>query len=286
MSSFDRLCETFEQMDGKDFTAIFNAKSIEVLNALVEMSGADGVDAYLHFILAAVAADGTLAEEEFALIKPIFDRDAGKDVTYEEAVAMFKEMGLDDPAAYKDVIDTMVDIIGAFDEDLKDDIVLLSLMVCAVDGHVSEEEKDWIRQLIEPLTIQVDAMDVIDEFLGKAGVFMLGTCDGDKPRMRVLGLKIRLDGGLFFAVGSFKDVYKQLRANPNCEILASIGPEFLRWDGKAVFVKDPRLKSIVANMMPDLIKMYDEMGWKLAFFTLQDDTAEIVNVSNQKKKLF
>ena len=286
MSSFDRLCETFEQMDGKDFTAIFNAKSVEVLNALVEMSGADGVDAYLHFILAAVAADGTLAEEEFALIKPIFDRDAGKDVTYEEAVAMFKEMGLDDPAAYKDVIDTMVDIIGAFDEGLKDDIVLLSLMVCAVDGHVSEEEKDWIRQLIEPLTIQVDAMDVIDEFLGKAGVFTLGTCDGDKPRMRVLGLKIRLDGGLFFAVGSFKDVYKQLRANPNCEILATVGPEFLRWDGKAVFVEDPRLKPIVANMMPDLIKMYDEMGWKLAFFTLQDDTAEIVNVSNQKKKLF
>ena len=286
MSSFDKLCETLEQMDTKDFTAIFNAKSVEVLNALIEMSGADGVDAYLHFILASVAADGNLAEEEFALIKPIFDRDAGKDVSYEEAVAMFKEMGLDDPSAYKGVVDTLVDIIGAFDENLKDDIVLLSLMVCAVDGKVSDEEKDWIRQLIEPLTIQADAMDVIDEFLGKAGVFTLGTCDGDKPRMRVLGLKIRLDGGLFFAVGSFKDVYKQLRANPNCEILASVGPDFLRWDGRAVFVEDPRFKPIVANMMPDLVKMYDEMGWKLAFFTLQDDTAEIVNVSNQKKKFF
>ncbi len=286
MSSFDKLCKMFEQMDEKDFSDIFNSKSAEVLNALVDISGAAGVDAYLHFILAAVAADGTLAEEEFAIIKPIFDREAGKDVSYDEAVSMFREMGLDDPAAYKDVVDTMVDIIGEYDENLKDDIVLLSLMVCAVDGNVTDEEKDWIRQLVEPLSIQVDAMDVIDEYLGKAGVFMLGTCDGDKPKMRVLGLKVRLDGGLFFAVGTFKDVYKQLRANPNCEILASVGSEFLRWDGKAVFVEDPRFMPIVANMMPDLVKIYDEMGWKLAFFTLQDDTAEIVDVSNQKKKLF
>ena len=286
MSSFDKLCETLEQMNDQDFTTVFNAKSVEVLNALVDMSGAAGVDAYLHFILAAVAADGVLAEAEFAIIKPIFDRKAGKDVTYDEAVVMFKEMGLDDPSAYKDVIDTMVDVIGEFDENLKDDIVLLSLMVCAVDGHVSDEEKDWIRQLVEPLQIQVDAMDVIDEYLGKAGVFTLGTCDGNKPRMRVLGLKVRLDGGIFFAVGTFKDVYKQLRTNPNCEILASVDDGFLRWDGKAVFVEDPRFMPIVANMMPDLVKMYDEMGWKLAFFTLQDDTAEIVNVSNQKKKLF
>ena len=32
--------------------------------------------------------------------------------------------------------------------------------------------------------------------------------------------------------------------------------------------------------------MYDEMGWKLGFFTLQGGSAEIVNVSNQKQKLF
>ncbi len=286
MSSFDKLCETLEQLDKDDFTAVFNSKSVEVLNALMDMSGAAGIDAYLHFILASVAADGVLAEEEFAIIKPIFDKKAGKDVTYDEAVAMFKEMGLDDPAAYKETIDAMVDIIGAFDENLKDDIVLLSLMVCAVDGKVSDEEKDWIKQLIEPLTIQVDAMDVIEGYLNKAGVFMLGTCDGDKPRMRVLGLKVRLDGAIFFAVGTFKDVYKQLRENPNCEILASVGDEFLRWDGKATFVEDPRLMPIVENMMPDLAKMYDEMGWKLGFFTLQDDTAEVVSAANQKQKIF
>ena len=288
MSDFDNLCKQLEEMDPETFVQIFNQKSVDVLNALIDLTadGKDGVTAYMQFILASVAADGKLTEEEFVLLKPMFDRSAKKDVTYEEGLALFKEMGLDKPETYKEVVDTMVDIIGLVDEDLKDDIVLLCLLVCAIDGEVSDEEKDWIRQLVEPLKIEVDAMDLIDEFLTKAGTFVLGTTDGDQPKMRVLGLKIRLDGGLFFAVGTFKDVYKQLRANPRCEILASSGMDFLRWDGRAVFVDDPRLMPIVANMMPDLAKMYDEMGWKLGFFTLQDDTAEIVNVSNQKQKLF
>ena len=62
--------------------------------------------------------------------------------------------------------------------------------------------------------------------------------------------------------------------------------DFLRWDGKAVFVNDNRLKPIVANMMPDLIKMYDQMGWELGFFTIEGGSAEICNVTNEKKKLF
>ena len=288
MSDFDMLCKELEEMDPETFVQIFNKKSADVISALINLTadGKDGVTAYMQFILASVAADGKLTEQEFQLLKPMFDKSTGKDVSYEEGVKLFEAMGLNDPAAYKDIVDTMVDIIGLVDEDLKDDIVLLCLLVCAIDGEVSDEEKDWIRQLVEPLTIEVDAMDLVDEFLTKAGTFILGTTDGDQPRMRVLGLKIRLDGGLYFAVGTFKDVYKQLRANPKCEILASAGMDFLRWDGKAVFVEDPRLMPIVANMMPDLAKMYNEMGWKLGFFTLQGGSAEIVNVSNQKQKLF
>ena len=288
MSDFDALCKELEQIDPNDLVKVFNDKSVDVLSALIDLTadGKDGLTIYMQFILASVAADGKLTENEFLLLKPMFDRSAKKDVTYDEAVVMFKEWGLDKPETLKAVVDTMVDIIGLVDEDLKDDIVLLCLLVCAIDGEVSEDEKKWIKQLVEPLTIEVDAIDVIDDFLGKAGSFILGTTDGDQPRMRVLGLKIRLDGKIFFAVGTFKDVYKQLQANPKCEILASVGMDFLRWDGKAVFVEDPRLLPVVENMMPDLVHMYNEMGWKFGFFTLEGGSAEIVNVSNQKQKLF
>ena len=288
MSDFDTLCKQLEEMDPETFTQIFNEKSVEVIAQLAELTsnGTDGVTAYLQFILASVAADGVLAKEEFVLLKPIFDRMTGEDLSYEEGVEVFKAMGLDKPDAYKDIVDTMVDIIGLVSEDLKDDIIILCLLVCAIDGDVSEKEKDWIRQLAEPLILEIDAMDVIDEFLTKAQSFALATTCGDQPRMRVLGLKIKLDGKIYFAVGTFKDVYKQLQANPKCEIMASVGMDFLRWDGKAVFVDDPRLLPIVENMMPDLVKMYNQMGWKLGFFTLEGGTAEIVNVTNTKQKLF
>ena len=288
MSDFDTLCKQLEQMDPTTFADIFSKKSDDVIKSLVALTadGTDGVTAYLQFILASVAADGVLSKPEFLLLKPMFDKMAEKDVSYEEGVEIFKGLGLDKPEAYKNIIDTMVDIIGLVDEDMKDDIVLLCLLVCAIDGEVSEKEKDWIRQLAEPLTIELPAIDVIDDFLTKARTFVLGTTDGDQPRMRVLGLKIKLDDKLYFAVGTFKDVYKQLQKNPKCEILASVDMDFLRWDGKAVFSDDNRLLPIVANMMPQLVEMYDQMGWKLGFFTLEGGSAEIVNVSNQKTKLF
>ena len=288
MSDFDTLCKKLEQMDSATFADIFAEKSVDVISALTALTadGKDGVTAYLQFILASVAADGVLSKPEYTLLKPLFDRMADKDTTYDEAVEIFKGLGLDKPDAYKDIVDTMVDIIGLVDEDMKDDIVLLCLLVCAIDGEVTKEEKDWIRQLAEPLTIELPAVDVLEDFLNKAGTFVLGTTDGDQPRMRVLGLKIKLDGKLYFAVGTFKDVYKQLQKNPKCEILASAGMDFLRWDGKAVFTDDNRLLPIVANMMPQLVQMYDQMGWKLGFFTIEGGSAEIVNVSNQKTKLF
>ena len=288
MSDFDALCKKLESMDPAKSAQMMNELSADIIDQLSVLTadGKNGVTAYLQFLLASVAADGVLAKEEFELLKPLFDGMAEKDLTYDEGVALFKEMGLDNPDSYKDVVDTMVDIIGLVSEDLKDKIVMLCLLVCAIDGEVSQKEKDWIRQLVEPLTIELTPMEAIDAFLTKAGTFTLATTCRDQPRMRVLGLKINLDDKIFFAVGTFKDVYKQLQANPKCEILASVGMDFLRWDGKAVFVDDPRFMPIVANMMPDLVKMYDEMGWKLGFFTLEGGTAEIVNVSNSKTKLF
>ena len=112
MSDFDNLCKQLEEMDPETFTQIFNKKSEEVLNALIDITadGKDGVTAYMQFILASVAADGKLSEGEFDLLKPMFDMSAKKDVSYEEGLAIFKEMGFDKPETFKDIVDTMVDI--------------------------------------------------------------------------------------------------------------------------------------------------------------------------------
>ncbi|WII07241.1 pyridoxamine 5'-phosphate oxidase family protein [Methanomassiliicoccales archaeon LGM-RCC1] len=288
MSDFDTLCKQLEAMDTETFTEIFNELSVEVINemAKITLDGGDALESYLQFILATVAADGKLSEEEFELLKPIFDMITEEDTTYQEGVSIFKNMGLDSPDAYKEIIDTMVDVIGLVSEKTKDDIIMLCLLVCAIDGEVTQKEKEWIAQLALPLTIDVTPMEYIDAFLTKAQVFTLATTDGDQPRMRILGLKLNLDDKIYFGVGTFKDVYKQLKANPKCEILASVGMDFLRWDGKAVFSDDPRLLPMLKAVMPELAQMYFDMGWSFGFFTLEGGSAEVVNVSNQKIKIF
>ena len=100
-------------------------------------------------MLATVAADGKLSEGEYQLIKPLFDSAAGHETDYEEAKKIFKDLGLDKAGEYKDAVDNVVDILGLLSPELKDDIVVICLLVCGVDGKVSFKEKRWIKKLLK-----------------------------------------------------------------------------------------------------------------------------------------
>ena len=43
----------------------------------------------------------------------------------------------------------MVDLIGLFSEDIKADIIVVCMLICAIDGNISAKEKNWIKQLID-----------------------------------------------------------------------------------------------------------------------------------------
>lgn len=79
-------------------------------------------------------------------------------------------------------------------------------------------------------------MSKINDFLTQAGVFFLATADGTQPKLRPLGAHVEMDGKVLFGVGDFKDVYKQMLANPLVEIAAALPDgHWLRYTGKAVF---------------------------------------------------
>ncbi len=151
MSNFDALCQVLEDMDNDTFNDIVNQKSADVIKALIGITedSLSGVSVFADFILCAVAADGELTEKEYLFLKPSLDLILQRETTFEDAQRLFYDEGLDKPKDYKRAMDQMVDVIGRVSPELKDDIVLLCLMVCAVDGEVTEEEKDWIRNLIE-----------------------------------------------------------------------------------------------------------------------------------------
>ncbi|MBR5428922.1 MAG: pyridoxamine 5'-phosphate oxidase family protein [Firmicutes bacterium] len=118
-------------------------------------------------------------------------------------------------------------------------------------------------------------MSKINDFLTEAGVFFLATVDGDQPKLRPLGAHFEMDGKLLFGVGDFKDVYRQLQANPKTEIVAA-KPDghWLRYTGKAVFETDGKYAAAALEAMPRLKAIYnEETGHKMMMFHLEDATA-------------
>ena len=128
---------------------------------------------------------------------------------------------------------------------------------------------------------QTPAMQ-IDSLLSGAGAFFLATADGDQPKLRPLGAHQLVDGKVWLGVGEFKNVYRQLAANPKCEVVAlqPEGGKWLRWTGRAVFAEGAereRLEEIFLDAMPHLRKIYDKTpGKRMMCFTLADARAELV----------
>lgn len=151
MGSFDTLCSVLEDMDPETYNDLIIRKAAGIISSLDEVScgSVDAVAIYCDFVLCSVAADGILTEEEFFLVKPVLDLILDADMGYEDALEYFHDTGLDCPEGYKETMDSIVDVLGYASPELKDDIVLVCMMVCAVDGRISEEEREWIRRLIE-----------------------------------------------------------------------------------------------------------------------------------------
>ena len=118
-------------------------------------------------------------------------------------------------------------------------------------------------------------MSKVNDFLNEAGTFFLATVDGDKPKVRPLGLHFEMDGKVLFGIGDFKNVYRQLVKNPNTEIVAcKPNGHWLRYTGKAVFETDPKYAEAFLEMMPMLRGIYnDQTGHKMMVFHLENATA-------------
>ena len=130
-----------------------------------------------------------------------------------------------------------------------------------------------------------DVMNRINDLLAAPQAFFLATVDGDQPKLRPLGAHQVVDGKVWLEVGEFKNVYRQLVANPKCELVA-LQPKssrWLRWTGRAVFAKgaeNDRLAEVFYKAMPGLRNIYDNKvpGKRMMCFTLADSRAELISL--------
>lgn len=124
----------------------------------------------------------------------------------------------------------------------------------------------------------------VSEFLSKAKTFYFLTTDGNQPKGRPFGFQMLVDDRVYFGCGTFKNVFKQLTNNPQVEVLAVNGGEFMRYDGTVRIVKDDALLAKVREIMPDIMAMYDKNGWEMGLFYLENGHAEIRGIMDLKEE--
>ena len=127
-------------------------------------------------------------------------------------------------------------------------------------------------------------VEKISEFLKKTQVFFFLTTDGDQPKGRPFGMHLLIDGKIYFGCGTFKSVFRQLTENPKVEILAVDGADFLRYDGIATVVKSEAVLQKIREMAPQIMEMYDQNGWEMGLFYLENGHAEIRGMMDLKEE--
>ncbi len=149
MKDFNELCKMAEELDAEQYPLLIAEKTASIFPSLCFLT-ADGIgsmEIMATFFIASVYADGKLDECEYALMLPALKLFFGEEFDFETAKALVKTLK-PEGKELKKLADRMVDILGMVSEELKNDIILVSLLICAADGKVTFKEKQYIKQLI------------------------------------------------------------------------------------------------------------------------------------------
>lgn len=101
-------------------------------------------------------------------------------------------------------------------------------------------------------------------FLNANPTCYLATVEGSKPHVRAMGMVKADENGIIIETGTFKDVYKQMSANPNVE-LCFFNPKDgiqVRVSGAVEAVDDRKLKDEIIAQRPFLKQRVAEGGYE------------------------
>lgn len=147
--TFNQLCKEAESLDPLEYATVIAAKTAKIVPALHSLTGdyLETAGMFASFLMASVYADGKLDESEYLMLLPSLRLLFGDDIDYESAKALARVFK-PESRELKKAVNDLVDILGEMSEELKDDIITVCLLICAVDGKITLREKDYIKQLI------------------------------------------------------------------------------------------------------------------------------------------
>ncbi|HUT96944.1 MAG TPA: pyridoxamine 5'-phosphate oxidase family protein [Dehalococcoidales bacterium] len=100
-------------------------------------------------------------------------------------------------------------------------------------------------------------------FLNANTTCYMATLEGDKPRVRAMGMVSAGEDGIIIQTGTYKDIYKQLSANPNVELCffnAKDGIQ-VRVSGAVEPVEDLKVKEAIVAQRTFLKPIVEKEGY-------------------------
>lgn len=113
------------------------------------------------------------------------------------------------------------------------------------------------------------------EFLKKAGIFYIATLNGEKPRLRPFGVVASFEDRLYICTKDDKDCFRQMEKNPNVEIAAMFGEDWIRVTGEVARDIDPKAKEAVLDQNPHAKAIYSADDPHFAVLCFQEAHADI-----------
>jgi uncharacterized pyridoxamine 5'-phosphate oxidase family protein len=120
-------------------------------------------------------------------------------------------------------------------------------------------------------------------FLNENPEFSLATSDGNIPHVRTLQLHKADESGIYFMVGKFKDVYRQLSINPYVELCFHNKNFQVRISGQVENLdKDLELKKEILAVRPFMTSWIEQVGFKyMAVFRIRYGKAFTWNLETE-----
>lgn len=128
-------------------------------------------------------------------------------------------------------------------------------------------------------------MNEVYEFLKACGTYYIATVEGDQPRVRPFGTVNIFDGKLYIQSGKKKRFAQQVAANPNTEICAFNGNEWIRLSGKLIEDDRREAKKDMLDHYPSLRKMYSEDDDNTIVYYIKDAVAYISSFTAPEKEI-
>jgi len=138
----------YEGMDDSLLGLAMNSVVRKAVSGLARVAGAENASSiYLTLLISSISIDGEISEAEYELVRDIFSEMVGKDVTIEELRASLAASDLGDICAIRNTTANLIRSLGVADPGVRDDVLELMAMFCAMDHKVTLAERNWLSEL-------------------------------------------------------------------------------------------------------------------------------------------